>query len=62
MKKKTVIRVRKKQFNVSSPMNYLQFAFEGPKYARNIVFVLISGRVSEILKKLIGCFSYTGYL
>ena len=43
-------------------MNYLQFAFEGPKYARNIVFVLISGRVSEILKKLIGCFSYTGYL
>ena len=38
---KTVIRVRKKQCNVSSRMNYLQFAFKGPKYVRNIVFLLI---------------------
>ena len=35
--KKTVIRVRKKQCNVSSRMNYLEFAFKGPKYARNLV-------------------------
>ena len=40
MKKKTVISVRKKQWNVSSCMNYLQFAFKDPKYARNIIFIV----------------------
>ena len=43
----------KKQCNVSSRMNYLQFAFKDPKYARN--------KVSEMLKKLSGCFSHTKY-
>ena len=38
---KTVIRVRKKQFNVSSCMTYLEFAFKGPKYPINLVFLLI---------------------
>ena len=38
--KKTFIRVRKKQCNVSSHMNYLYFAFTGPKYVANIVFLL----------------------
>ena len=35
---KTVIIVRKKQCNVNSRMNYLQFGFKGPKYFRNLVF------------------------
>ena len=38
---KTIISVRKKQCNISSHMNYLQFAFKGLKYARNTVFLLI---------------------
>ena len=36
--KKAVNSVRKNQYNVSSHKNNLQFAFKGPKYARNIVF------------------------
>ena len=43
-------------------MNYLQFAVIGPKYVRNIAFLLISYRFSEMLKKLRGCFSHTEYL
>ena len=59
--KKTFIRVRKKQCNVSSHMNYLYFAFTGPKYVANIVSLLTFQQVSEILKKL-SSFSYTEYL
>ena len=50
---KIVIRAMKKQCNVSSRMNYLQFAFKDPKFARN--------KVSEMLKKLSRCFSHTKY-
>ena len=38
--KKTVVRVWKKQCNVSSRKNNLKFAFKGPTYARNIVFFI----------------------
>ena len=38
---KTVIRVKKIQCNVTSRMSYLEFAFKGLKYARNIAFLLI---------------------
>ena len=38
--KKTVIRVRTKQCNVSSHMNYLQFAVKSAKYIRNIVDIV----------------------
>ena len=38
IQKETVISVRKKQCNVSSRKNNLSFAFEGPTYARNLVF------------------------
>ena len=48
--KKTVIRVRTKQCNVSSCMNYLEFAFKGPKYARNLVFFV--DILAEFLKYL----------
>ena len=37
--KKTFIRVRKKQCNVSSRMNYKWFTFKGPQYVRNVVFL-----------------------
>ena len=37
---KTVIRVRKKQCNVSSHMNYLQFCFKGPKYIKYSFFIV----------------------
>ena len=58
---KTIISVRKKQCNISSHMNYLQFAFKGLKYARNSFFVDILA-VSEILEKLSSRFSHTEYL
>ena len=35
---KKVMRIRKKQCNVSSHMNYLQFAFKGTTYVRNKFF------------------------
>ena len=38
---KEVIRVKKEQCNVSSSKNNLSFAFKGPSYARNIVFLSI---------------------
>ena len=38
---KKVIRVRKKQCNVSSCMNYLQFVFKCPENVRKTVFLLI---------------------
>ena len=46
--KKTVIRARKKQRNVSDHMNYMQFAFKDPKYAKNIVFFVAI--MTEFLK------------
>ena len=51
--KKTVIRVRKKQCNVSSRMNYLEFAFKGQKYARNLVFLLIFCQSFWNIKKIL---------
>ena len=57
---KTVTSVRKKQCNVSSHKNNLQFAFKGPKY--NIVFLSIFLQVYGKLKKEGGCFSHTEYL
>ena len=53
---KTVIRIRKKQCNVSSRMNYLEFAFKGPKYARNLVFLLIFCQSFWNIKKTEGLF------
>ena len=57
--KKTVISVRKKERDVSI---ICKFAFKGPKYARNIVFLRFSCRFLKILKKRSGCFSHTEYL
>ena len=36
--KKTVIRVREKNCDVSSSMFYLKFTFKGLEYTRNIIF------------------------
>ena len=44
--KKTVISIRKKQCSVSSLKNNLYFAFEGPKYSRNIAFLSIFLQIS----------------
>ena len=40
-------------------MNYLEFAFKGTKYARNLVFLLILAQFLKYLKKQSGCFFYT---
>ena len=36
--KETIIRARKKSCDVSSRIYYLKFTFEGPEYAKNLVF------------------------
>ena len=61
--RKTVISVRKKQCNVSSRKNNLQFAFKSTMYARNIAFfVNFFADFWKNLKKVSGCFSHTEYL
>ena len=53
--KETVIRVKRKQCNVSSCMYYIYLTFKGPEYTRNKI--CCQCRCSKILKKLVGCFS-----
>ena len=61
---KTVSRVRKKEYMQCKQQRVLSLIdFQSLRiYTRNTVFLLFSCRLSEVLRKLSGCFFQTEYL